>query len=149
MSEWMVVFLGVIAVAQVVQGVALVIAATSVKASGERLSRLCQQFETEVRPALDDLRKGAANLRAISDSGRAQAERIEALISTTLESIETTVESARVLIMKPLGSLSELAAFWGGLRQGVETYRNEASRNPPHPVPARRSEDSDEHMFIG
>ena len=149
MSDWVVLFLGVMAAAQAVQCVALVIAATSVRASGERLSQLCHRFETEVRPALDDLRKGAANLRAMSDSGRTQAERIEALISTTLDSVETTVESARVLIMKPLGSLSDLAAFWGGLREGVETYRSQAPRNPSPPVPARRSEDSDEHMFIG
>jgi hypothetical protein len=149
MSDWPVLFLGVIAVATTVQCIALVVAAISLKSSGERLSQLCRQFETELKPALDDLRKGAANLRAISDSGRAQAERIEALIATTLESVETAVESARVLIMKPLGTLSELAAFWGGIRQGIDTYRSEAPRSAPPPGPARRSEDSDEHMFIG
>jgi uncharacterized protein YoxC len=149
MNEWAVVFLGVIAAAMVVQCVFVVLAARSVRTSGERVNELCQQFETDIKPTLEDIRQGAANLRAISDSGREQAERIEALLSTTLGNIETAVEGARLLIMKPLASLSDLSAFWGGVRQGLESYWNEAPKRRSPPVPGRRSEDSDEHMFIG
>jgi len=59
------------------------------------------------------------------------------------------VESARTLVMKPLASLSDLSAFWNGLRQGVETYRSEPPVRRSPPAPGRRPEDSDEHMFIG
>ena len=149
MNDWAVVFLGVIALATGVQSVFVVIAALSLRNSGARLTDLCQRFETEIKPALEDVRKGVANLRAISDSGREQAERVEALLATTLESIETTVESARVLVMKPLASLSDLSAFWNGLRQGIDTYRSEAPPRRSPSAPPRRAEDADEHMFIG
>jgi hypothetical protein len=150
MNEWAVFFLGVMALALVVQCVFVVVAARSLRSSGDRVTDLCQRFEADIKPTLEDLRTGAANLRAISDSGREQAERIETLLSTTLGSIETAVEAARLLVMTPLGSVSDLSAFWSGLRQGIETYRNEAPKKRASPQgPVRRSEDSDEHLFIG
>lgn len=149
MNDWAVVFLGVIALTSAVQCVFVIWASLSLRESGQKVSDLCHRFEAEIKPAIEDVRKGVGNLRAISDSGREQAERIEALLETTLESIETTVESARTLVMKPLASLSDLSAFWNGLRQGVETYRSEAPARRSPPAPGRRPEDPDEHMFIG
>ena len=149
MNEWAGFFLGVMAVAAVVQCVFVVVAARSLVSSGRRVNELCQRFDAEIRPTLDDLRKGASNLRSISDSGRDQAERIEALLSTTLGSIETTIESVRSLIVKPVESLTELSAFWGGLRRGLDTYRNTEPKRRSVSKPRHRSEDSDEHLFIG
>ena len=146
MNDWAGFFLGVIALCAVAQCAAVVFMARSVMQSGERLSEVAKRLDSELRPALDDLRKGAANLSAISDSGREQALRIEALLATTLESVETTVDRARTLVLKPLESLGDLASFWTGLRSGLDAYRSTASRRT---AAGRRSEDSDEHMFIG
>ena len=149
MNDWGVVFLGVIALSSFVQCVFVVVTAVSLRDSGARLNEFCQRFDAEIKPALDDLRKGAANLRAISDSGREQALRIEALLSTTFEQIEITLQTARSLVAKPMATLSELSALWGGFRSGLDNYRKaEPIRRPPARSP-RRSEDSDEHMFIG
>lgn len=142
-------FLGIIALAAVVQCVFIVLAAQSLQRTGARVNDLCQRFDAELKPTLEDLRKGAANLRQISDSGREQAARVEALLTTTLGNIETTVESVRTLVLRPLSSLSDLSAFWGGLRRGLETYRKSAPPRRTGPVSSRRSEDSDEHLFIG
>ena len=149
MNEWAGVFLAVIALAAVVQCVSVVLAVRSLRVTGERLNDLCRRFESEIKPSLEDLRKGASNLRAISDSGREQAARIEALLSTTLSSIEATVESARVLVMRPLASLADLSAFWSGLKQGIDSYRNDPVAKRPVAAPPRRADDADEHMFIG
>ena len=148
MTEWAVFFLGVMALTAVVQCVFVIVAALGVKRSEERVSELCRRFDAEIRPALEDLRKGASNLRAISDSGREQAARIEGLLSTTLESVETTIEQVRTLVMKPIASLNELSAFWGGLRSGLDSYRNSEPRRRA-PGSKHRAEDSDEHLFIG
>jgi hypothetical protein len=149
MNEWAVVFLGVMALAAVVQGAFIVVAALSLRRTGERVTELCQRFDAEIKPTLEDLRKGASNLRAISDSGREQAARVEALLSTTLESVETTIENVRALVIKPLASVSDLSAFWSGLRRGVDSYRSAEPRKRSGVVPKPRAEDSDEHMFIG
>jgi len=148
MNEWAGFFLGVMALAAVVQCAFVIVAALGVRRSEERISELCRKFDAEIRPALDDLRKGASNLRAISDSGREQAARIEALLSTALESVETTIEQVRGLVMKPIASLTELSAFWGGLRSGLDTYRKAEPRRRA-PGSKQRAEDSDEHLFIG
>jgi hypothetical protein len=149
MNDWAVFFLGVMAIAALVQCAFVMVAAASLRKSGARVSELCQRFDAEIKPTLEDLRKGAANLRAVSDSGREQAARIEDLISTTLDGIETTIENVRALVGKPLASLTEVSAFWGGLRRGLETYRKVEPRKRPAPSGRHRSEDSDEHMFIG
>jgi hypothetical protein len=147
MSDWAVVFLGVIALAAVVQCAFVIVAAQSLRSSGARVTELCQKFDAELRPTLQDLRQSAASLRAIADSGREQAARVEALLSTTLANIETTVESVRALVQKPIATLTDLSAFWGGLKRGFESYREAAPRR--RAASGRRSEDSDEHLFIG
>ena len=149
MNEWAVFFLGVMAVAAVAQCVFVMAAALSLRRSGERVSRLCQRFDEDLKPTLEDLRQGASNLRAISDSAREQATRVEALLSTTLESVESTIENVRALVLKPLASLSEISSFWSGIRSGLDTYRNGEPRRRASQAPRNRAEDSDEHMFIG
>jgi len=146
MNEWAGFFLGVMALCAVVQCGFVVVIALNVKRGGERVAELTQKFDSEIRPAIDDVRKGAANLRAISESGREQARRIEELLETTLDGVESTIERVKGLIEKPLESLSTASAFWGGLRSGLDSFRSSSSRKSSN---VRRSEDSDEHMFIG
>lgn len=149
MNDWGVFFLGVMAVCAVVQSVFVVVMALGLKKSGERVNDLYLSFDRDVKPAINDLRQGAANLRAITESGRDQALRIESLLTTTLGNLETSIESVRTLVMKPVASLNDLSAFWGGLRRGLDTYRSSAPKRSAAPSPLRRSEDSDEHLFIG
>lgn len=149
MNDWGVFFLGVMALCAVVQCAFVIVMALGLKKSGERVNDLYLRFDRDVKPVIDDLRQGAANLRAITESGRDQALRIESLLTTTLENLETSIESVRSLVMKPVASLTELSAFWGGLRRGVDSYRNSEPKRRTPPNPARRSEDSDEHLFIG
>ena len=149
MNEWAGFFLGIMALAAVVQCAFVIVAALGLRKSGAQVGELCRKFDAEIKPALEDLRKGAANLRAISDSGREQAARVEALLSTTLESVETTIENVRNLVIKPIASLTEFSAFWDGLRSGLESYRNREPKRRSAAGPRHRSEDSDEHMFIG
>ena len=149
MNEWAGLFLGVLALTPIIQCVFLVTAALALRSSAQRVNEVCEKFDAEIKPTLDDLRKGASNLRAISDSGREQAARVEALLSTTIANIETTIESVRSLVAKPLASLSEIAALWGGLRGGIEAFRSTAPKTRPQRAAHRRSEESDEHLFIG
>lgn len=149
MNEWAGVFLGIMALAAVVQCVFVVVATLSLRRSGARVQEIAEKFDAEVRPALQDIRQGAANLRNISDSAREQAAKVEALLATTLDSVETTIESARTLVLRPLESLGDLSAIWGGVRRGFNAYREAEPRRRSAPPAARRSEDSDEHMFIG
>jgi len=149
MNDWAVFFLGVIALAAVVQCAFVIVAAQGLRRRGAQVGELCQRFDAEIKPALEDLRKGASNLRAISDSGREQAARVEALLSATLESVETTIENVRSMVIKPIASLTEFSAFWNGLRSGLDTYRNSETKRRAASGPRHRAEDSDEHMFIG
>ena len=148
MNDWAGLFLGVIALAGVVQCVFVIVAARSVQGTGRRVSDLCDRFDKEVKPALEDLKQGAANIRAITDAGHVQARRLEALVSSTIERVDSTVETARQAVLGPISSISDLSAFWGGLKRGLDSFRASSARRRQAPS-ARRSEDSDEHLFIG
>lgn len=149
MNEWAGFFLGIMAFAAVVQCAFLVIATISLRTSARRVNELCEKFAVEIKPTLEDLRKGAANLRAISESGREQAARVETAVSSTLANIESTIEGVRSMVAKPLSTVTELSALWGGLRSGFEAYRTAEPKRRSPPGTPRRSEDSDEHLFIG
>lgn len=149
MNDWAGLFLAVIALTAVVQCVFIIVAARSLQSTGQRVSELCSRFDRELKPTLEDLRQGAANLRAITEAGHAQTRRIEALLSSAIASVELTVENARSIVMGPIKSFAELSAFWGGLKRGVDAFRGSDERNRSAPSTSRRAEDSDEHMFIG
>ena len=149
MNEWAGFFLGIMALSAVLQCAFVIVAALGLRKSGTQVAELCQRFDAEIKPALEDLRKGASNLRAISDSGREQAARVEALLSATLESVESTIENVRNLVIKPIASLTEFSAFWNGLKSGLDTYRGSEPRRRAAGSARHRAEDSDEHMFIG
>ncbi len=142
-------FLGVIAAAAIVQCVFVVLAARSLHDTGERVKDLCNRFDRELKPTLDDLRQGASNLRAITEAGHAQTRRIEGLVSLAIESVESAIESARTVLIGPLNSIAGVSAFWGGLRRGIDAFRGAEGRKRSAPPAPRRAEDSDEHMFIG
>ena len=146
MNEWAGFFLGVIAVSAAVQCAFMIVAALSLQRTGKQVKELCDKFDNELKPALEDIRKGASNLRAVSDIAHVQMKRVEELVSESIVGVETTIEELRSLVKSSLNTASLFTAFWDGLRQGLERFRTSPRRPPAGP---RRAEDADEHLFIG
>jgi hypothetical protein len=149
METWGVVFLGVIAVALVVQAGFMVALALAGIRLTRRLDALQAQLEGEIAPALKGVERISRNAAEISDLATIQARRIDLLLADTIEKVEDTATVVQKLVIRPLRPLVHLFAVLRGLQRGVDVFLEleRRDRAPAAPPPRRPSED-DEHLFI-
>ncbi|HEX9203346.1 MAG TPA: hypothetical protein VF964_05245, partial [Vicinamibacteria bacterium] len=122
METWGVVFLGVIALASLVQAGFLIGLAMGGKRLARRLDALNDRIDREIRPALDNLGRITRNVAEVTDLVTLQARRVDDLLADTIEKIEDTTDTVRRIILKPLGPLVDIAAFLKGIRRGLDVY---------------------------
>lgn len=140
-------FLGVIALSSLVQAAFLIVLGLSTRRMGRRLDELQQRIDRDLRPSLDSLARITRNLAEVSDTAVLQARRVDELVADTVEKVEEITSELRSFVLRPLGPLSQLLAFFRGVRRGVEVY----SKFRGHDGAARghrRRYAEDEHLFI-
>ncbi len=147
MEAWGVVFLGVIAAATVVQAVVLVGLARAGQRLGRQVEDLRRRIDEDIRPGLESLTRVTHSLATISDVAAVQAQRLGDVMSGVLDRAEETVDFVQKMLLKPLGSLSDVLALLKGVRHGIDVYRQLGSAERQHRGAARRYQD-DEHLFI-
>ena len=147
MSPWAVVFLAVIALASITQAAFVIVLALDSRRLAASLDELRARVEKDLKPALDSLSHITRNLAEISDLGVLQARRIDVTLSDTLDKIESTTEAIRRFVVKPLGPLAEIGAFFKGVRRGFEVY-NHLRGFDKGSKGASRNYAEDEHLFI-
>lgn len=147
MEPWGVVFLGVIALATLVQAVFLVNLTLAGRRLARRLDELQARIDREIRPSLEQVFRISRNLAEISDLAVLQARRVDDLLGDTVDKIEDVTGVLRKLILRPLGPLADIVALLKGVKRGLEVYRQLSGFDPERRGRARRYAD-DEHLFI-
>jgi hypothetical protein len=148
METWAVVFLGVIALALVVQAGFLVALALAGLRLARRLDALQAQLDGQIAPALKGVERISRNAAEISDLATVQARRLDLLLADTIEKVEDTAAVVQRHVIRPLRPLVRLFAVLKGLQRGVDVFFElERRERGPAPTPRRHSED-DEHLFI-
>jgi len=147
MDTWAVVFLGIIAIASVVQSAFLIGLALEGKKLSRRVAEIQDRIEREIKPSLDNVARVTRNLAEVSDLAVLQARRVDGLLADTIEKVEETTTLIRRVVLKPIGPLVDLAAFLKGLRRGLEVYQQLRGFERRERV-ARGFDDDDEHLFI-
>ena len=141
------VFLGLIALASLVQGLFLV----GLGWGGLKLMRRIQQVqvgvERELKPALASVSRITRNVTEVSEVASAQAQRVEALVEHTLARVDETKEQMREALSIPRGGLVEVAALLKGFRRGLDVYQRLGGLEAQARGTTRRYSD-DEHLFI-
>ncbi len=147
MQSWGVVFLGVIALASLVQGVVLV----GLMLFGRRLSRrvdaLSARIDRDLTPALENFARMSRAAAEIADLATLQARRIDLLLVDTIEKVAETTSMVQAFVVRPLRPLGTILAFLKGLQRGLDVYfklgreRAATTRRRPHL-------EEDEHLFI-
>jgi len=141
------VFLGVIALASLVQGAFLVGLALGGLRLARRMGDIQKSVETEIRPALDDVSRLARNLAAVSEIATGQAQRLESLVMHTVTRVEAARAQVRTAIDHPLGSFRDVGAILKGFRRALDVYHRLGSLNAQRQGTSRRYAE-DEHLFI-
>src|SRR5574340_316511 len=115
METWGVFFLGVIALASVVQGVFLVGLMLMGRRLARRIDAIQARIDRDITPALDNLGRVSRAAAEIADLASIQARRFDSLLGDTIGKIEQTTGMVQQLVLRPLRPLGAILA----LRRGV------------------------------
>ncbi len=149
MNSWGVFFLGVIALASVVQGVFLIALMVFGRRLAQRIDALQARIDRDVTPALDNLGRVSRAAAEIADLAALQARRVDLLLADTVEKIEETTTTVQQLVLRPLKPLAAVLAFVKGLQRGLDVYlRLDERRQRPTVTRRRHGAEDDEHLFI-
>jgi hypothetical protein len=145
METWGVVFLGVIALASVVQAGFLVGLVVYGRRLAHRVDALQVKLDREIAPALANFDRVGRAAAEIADLATLQARRLDLVLADTIEKIEEATTAVQQLVVRPLKPIGAIVAFLKGLQRGVDVYF-QLGRNMP---PRRRGRgEDDEHLFI-
>lgn len=140
-------FLGVIALSSLVQGLFLVRLGWGGLKLMRRVQELQGRVENELRPALDSVSRITRNVSEVSEVASVQVQRVEALVDHTLERVQETKEQVREALSVPLGGLVEVSALLKGFRRGLDVYQRLGGLEAQTRGTTRRYAE-DEHLFI-
>jgi hypothetical protein len=150
MESWGVFFLGVIALAALLQAGFLVGLVVFGMRLARRMDVLQQRLDRDITPALDNFTRVSRAAAEIADLATLQARRVDLLLVDTIEKIEGATTAIQQLVIGPLKPIGGILAFLKGLQRGMEVYLQLGGKGEPgaHPLPRRRSHEDDEHLFI-
>jgi hypothetical protein len=126
-SNLAVAFLGLIAVALVVQTGYLIYLGRAGQKVANRLAALEQQLTEEVRPTLASLQRLTENAELISRRVALGMPQFEAAVQEAVHNIRRATEAIDLLesvLLMPLRPLARGFALFKGLRRGLESYRS-------------------------
>jgi len=154
MESWGVLFLGVIALASVVQAGFLIGLVVYGRRLARRVDALQLRLDREISPALENFNRVSRAAAEIADLATLQARRFDLVLADTIEKFEETTTTIQQFVVRPLKPIGGIVAFLKGLQRGMEVYfqysgPGAASGPRPHPHPRRRGHgEDDEHLFI-
>jgi len=152
MESWGVLFLGVIALASVVQAGFLIGLVVYGRRLARRVDALQLRLDREISPALENFNRVSRAAAEIADLATLQARRLDLVLADTIEKFEEATATIQQFVVRPLKPIGRVVAFLKGLQRGMEVYfQHDGPRAPagPRPHPRRRGHgEDDEHLFI-
>ncbi len=145
MDDLALAFLGVIALASLVQGAFFVYLGMSGLRLARRVGEIRKAVEEEIQPASDNVSRVAGDLAEVSELATAQVRRVQDLVADTAARVEDV--RLQVAAAHPLDSVRNLGAVVKGLRRGLQVYRQLGALGVQRRGAARRYA-GDEHLFI-
>ncbi len=147
MDNLALVFLGVIAVAALVQGVFLVALGVGGLRLLRRVTELHRGLQAEILPSFENMNRIATDLTEVSVLTAAQVEKIQDLVAETVARVEDVRVQIATAAARPLDSFRDLGAVLKGLRRGLQVYRQLGALGAQRRGATRRYA-GDEHLFI-
>ncbi len=152
MESWGVLFLGVIALASVVQAGFLIGLVVYGRRLARRVDALQIRLDREISPALENFNRVSRAAAEIADLATLQARRFDVVLADTIEKFEETTATIQQFVVRPLRPIGGIVAFLKGLQRGMEVYfqyGGTSAPSAPRPHPRRRGHgEDDEHLFI-
>ena len=138
MSDWAVVFLGIIAAATLVTSILQIAVLLAAGQILRRIGRFVDLIEQEAKPILDHVNSISRDASRAAALATAQVERVDRLFGMLTTRIEETLATIQVAVLKPA---REVSALMAGLRAALEILRDLRGRR-------RRGPEDEDTLFI-
>ena len=123
MTATVVVFLGVMALASLMQAVFLVVLAVEGRRLAQRVDAFQSRIGGEMRPIVGEINRATQNLAAASAATLGQARRIDLLMTEVTSCLADTQGLFRSVIMPTATRLVSITAAVRAVRRGLAMYR--------------------------
>jgi hypothetical protein len=140
-------FLGLMAVAAVVQGVFLVALAVGGMRLLRRVMEIHRGLQAEILPSFANMNRIATDLNEVSALTAVQLEKVQDLVAETVARVEDVRVQMATAAARPLDSFRDLGAVVKGLRRALSVYRQLGALGAQRRG-ASRPYVGDEHLFI-
>jgi hypothetical protein len=137
-SDWAVVFLGIIAAATLVTSILQVVVLLTAGQLLRRLGRFVDLIEQEAKPILDHVHSVSRDASRAAALATAQVERVDRLFGMLTARVDETLETVQTAVLKPA---REVSALMAGLRAALEIVRDIRTRR-------KRRPDDEDTLFV-
>jgi hypothetical protein len=141
------VFLGLIALAALVQGAFLIALGVGGVRLLRRVTEIHQGLQADILPAFANMNRISADLNEVSAVTAAQVVKVQDLVAETVARVEDVRIHVATAAVRPLDSFRDLGAVVKGLRRGLQVYRQLGALGAQRRGATRRYA-GDEHLFI-
>lgn len=142
MTDWQLIFLGVMAVSLVLMAVAQLVVALAMVKAVKQVSASVEQLQRDIRPVLDKAAKIADDASRVAALALVQAERLDALMKSTAARIDETFQVVQRAIIEPMRQGS---ALFAAIRAAFSVVRAWQAR----PAPASAAAEDEDPLFVG
>lgn len=133
------VWLGVIAIAVLVMAIAQVAVLLKLSQAAKETSEATRDLRRELAPLITKAHKIADDATRVSSLALAQMERVDHVLSTTIQRIDDTVTTVQSAIIEPV---KQGAALMAGVKAALAVFRARQDRG-------RYGRDDEDALFIG
>ncbi len=141
------VFLGLIALAALVQGAFLIALGVGGVRLFRRVTEIHRGLQTEILPSFANMNRIAADLSEVQAVTTAQVVKVDELVALTVARVDEVRLQFASGAARPLDSFRDLGAVVKGLRRGLQVYRQLGALGAQRRGATRRYA-GDEHLFI-
>jgi biopolymer transport protein ExbB/TolQ len=140
-TDWQLVFLGVMATALVVMAVAQFLVALAMMRTIERVSEAVVQLQRDVRPLVDKATRIAEDASRVTALAVVQAERIDELVRSTAARVDETLGLVQSAVVRPIRQGTAILAAVRAALAVMRAWQGQTSTGP-----VREDEDP---LFVG
>jgi hypothetical protein len=116
-------FLGLIALASLIQAAFLIVLASSARRVGRRVDELQQRLDRELRPSVESLVEVTRNVAELTTIAAFQGRRLDSLVARTMNRVDDDTTRMAEAVERPLSPLAGVMPVIRGLKTGFDVYR--------------------------
>lgn len=139
MTDWQVVFLGVMAVALVAMAVTQIVVTLTLLRTAREVTTSIRDFRRDVQPLLDKATRMTDDAARVAALALVQAERVDRLVTSISARVEETVGIVQTAIIQPI---RQGAAIIAALRAVIAAIREWQGRSGA-------PREDDDPLFVG